>query len=92
MFGEGFWEHVVIGVSFWQHDTDSANRRNHHNKDEDWLKSELQSQFEDKFKIDFDLPFVFIDSFSQQPYNKNDRNQQVAFQVLMGFLVTIMNE
>ena len=81
MFGESFWDNVVIGVSFWKHDTASVSQRNHMHKDEGWLMSELKAQFKDKFKVEKDLPFVFIDSFSQQPWNSKDENQQYAFKV-----------
>jgi hypothetical protein len=80
MFGETFWDNVVIGVSFWKHDAYNVKQRNHMNKTESWLESELQEQFKEKFKVEKDLPFVFIDSFSQQPYNMGDQDQQVAFQ------------
>ena len=58
MFGESFWDNVVIGVSFWKHDTGSREERNYQNKSEDWLMSQLQAQFEDKFKIMKDFKAV----------------------------------
>ncbi len=38
-------------------------------------------QFKEKFDTEHDLDFVFIDSWSQQPYNMNDQDQQEAFEV-----------
>merc|ERR1712126_206667 len=41
---------------------------------------EINSQLEEKFHLKMTLKGVFIDSFSQQPWNKGDQHQQEVFQ------------
>ena len=42
--------------------------------------SEWNGFLQEKFHITFNLSAVFIDSWSQQSWNANDQDQQVAFQ------------
>ena len=80
LFGKGFWDHVTLGVSFWAFDQNSMNQRNHSGKTESWWTEEKNKQLQARFGLEKDLEAVFIDSWSQQPWNLEDQLQQVAFQ------------
>ena len=80
---------LAIGVSFWtyhQHAIIERNREREEKgktivKDEAWFKEAWTTEFKEKFELTRDLKFVFIDSWSQQPYNMDDAVQQNAFAV-----------
>ena len=80
LFGNGFWDHVTLGVSFWAYDQGSVNQRNHSGKTESWWIEEKNKQIQARFHIEKDLDAVFIDSWSQQTWNLEDQLQQIAFQ------------
>ena len=80
LFGNGFWDHVTLGVSFWKYSEDSINQRNHSGKTESWWIEEKNKQIQARFHIEKDLDAVFIDSWSQQTWNLEDQLQQIAFQ------------
>ena len=81
MFGDAFWDFTIIGVSHWAFDSNSIAERNHTGKNEEWFLAEWNKQFKDKFHMEKDLSGVFIDSWSQQPWNIEDPGQQDVFQV-----------
>ena len=81
MFGESFWDYTIIGVSHWAFDSNAIAARNHTGKNEEWFLSEWNNQFKEKFHLAKELSGVFIDSWSQQPWNIEDPSQQDAFQV-----------
>ena len=81
MFGETFWDFTIIGVSHWQYDANSVAKRNYTGKTEEWFLGQWNEQLKKKFHLEKDLQGVFIDSWSQQPWNLQDPDQQVAFQV-----------
>ena len=80
LFGEEFWLWTTIGVSHWSFSASSVAERNYTGKTEEWLLSELNRQIQERYHIDITLDGVFIDSWSQQPWNINDQDQQEAFQ------------
>merc|ERR1712212_7409 len=80
LFGEEFWLHTVIGVSHWAFDEKSVAQRNFTGKTEDKLMAEWNELLRSKFHITEELEGVFIDSYSQQPWNLPDPLQQEAFQ------------
>jgi len=80
LFGEDFWKYTMVGVSFWSYDSQSVAERNYTGNTEEKFMDEFNVLLNEKFHIDFELPGVFIDSWSQQPWNINDANQQIAFQ------------
>ena len=80
MFGKSFWDHVILGVSFWAYDQISVDIRNHSGKTESWWMDEKNKQLKARFHLKKDLDAVFIDSWSQQYWNIEDDLQQVAFQ------------
>ena len=74
IFGENWWDYLVVGVSKWHYDSDADKR----NKDcelygeesnychnEAWLVRELRMQLYDKFALSKNVSILFIDSFSQ---------------------------
>ena len=79
MFGRPFWKYVVIGVSFWPYTRNDINQRNQTGKSESWYCEEMNSQLREKFHLENDRQCVFIDSYSQQPWNLEDESQQIAF-------------
>lgn len=80
LFGEDFWRFTVIGVSHWAYDAQSVAQRNYTGDTEDKFMEEWNLLLREKFHIEVELEGVFIDSWSQQPWNLGDQNQQVAFQ------------
>ena len=66
---------MVIGVSKWKYSQEAIDDRqeacDHYGnpsencKDEDWFRREIGSQLEEKFGVNRNFTFVFIDSFSQ---------------------------
>ena len=80
LFGIGFWDHVILGVSHWKFDQGSVIERNHTGKTESWWIKEYNKQLQARFVLEKDLDVVFIDSWSQQPWNLDDELQQIAFQ------------
>ena len=79
LFGEQFWQ-FTIAVSHWPYDAQSVAQRNYTGKTEEKFMEEWNNLLHDKFHIEIDLEGVFIDSWSQQPWNKPDADQQAAFQ------------
>ena len=92
LFGEDFWLHTVIGVSHWAFDANSVAQRNFTGKTEDKLMAEWNELLRSKFHITGELEGVFIDSFSQQPWNLPDPLQQEAFQRETEKLWTFLQE
>ena len=80
---------LAIGVSFWPYHKHAIIQRSRERvekgktivKDEVWFKEAWTAEFKDKFELTRDLEFVFIDSFSQAPWNMEDALQQQAFAV-----------
>ena len=63
MFGEEFWNHVIVEITRWGHDQKSIEDRDEQNKSEtkqaqDWNKIFMS----EPFNSPHELPFVFIDS------------------------------
>ena len=79
LFGELFWKNAVIGVSHWAYDANSIAKRNYTGKTEEKFLQQWNEQIKAKFHINITLPGMFIDSFSQQPWNKQDKHQQDVF-------------
>ena len=79
LFGNGFWDHVTIGVSFWKYDMSSIMQRNHSGHTESWYIEEKNKQLQERFHLKHDLEAVFIDSWAKQDWNLDDLSQQQAF-------------
>ena len=79
LFGPGFWEHVILGVSFWHYDLNSIMGRNNSGKTESWWTDQMNAQLKEKFHLENDLQAVFIDSWAKQEWNLADALQQEAF-------------
>ena len=89
LFGELFWRHTIIGVSHWAYDAQSVAERNHLGETEEKFIARWNEQLKEKFHMEgYDLQGVFIDSWSQQPWNLEDPQQQEAFQRETGRLWT----
>jgi len=87
LFGTKMWRNTMIEMSKFPYDNKSINDRQYDcEQDPDWChdeeywKTEMNQQIEDKFHVGFDLPVVFIDSWAQKgPSNQNDPIQQEHF-------------
>lgn len=96
IFGQNWWDFVVIGVSFWAYDQGSIDGRwcdpeyPKYCKDEAWFKREITAQLNEKFHVNRNFTFVFADSWSQTPgppgYNTDDPLQQEHWQRETGIL------
>lgn len=85
IFGDQWWDFLLIGVSFWEYDLGSIRKRERRCpgkscKNENWFKSEVQMQLEKNFYQTQPFPFAFIHSFSQTKYNIDDLSQQKNWQ------------
>ena len=86
IFGDTWWDFMMVGVTKWPYDQGSIDERREmcdmygdpsdNCKNEDWLIRELTDQLVDKFNISQTLPFAFLDSFSQSGSNLDDQTQQ----------------
>ena len=79
LFGEGFWDHVVMGVSHWAYDKRSQDIRKETGKNETWWMDDMNVQLHEKFHLEQNLTAVFIDSWAKKDFNLNDPLQQEAF-------------
>ena len=79
LFGQRFWDNTIIGVSFWAYDANSIAKRKYSGQTEEVFMNQWNEKLKEKFHINKTLDGVFIDSWSQQPWNKNDTTQQDAF-------------
>jgi len=82
LFGEDFWRVTILGVSHWAYDAQSVAERNFTGKSEQGYIQETNALLHNKTHMpsDVDLQGVFIDAWSQQPWNIADENQQKAFE------------
>ena len=82
MFGQKWWDYLVIGVSFWSYSEEAiAGRECSPNypddcKDEAWFAREVNAQMHEKFGLTRNFSFVFTDSWSQTLDNIGDEVQQ----------------
>ena len=83
IFGESWWDFMMVGVSKWKFSQDAINERNltcslmpDNCRDEAWFMTEFNSQFQEKFGINKTFVFAFMDSWSQSPLGINDPVQQ----------------
>merc|ERR1719495_1402402 len=79
LFGEDFWNYTMLGVSHWKFDSASVHEREFSGRTEEKFLRDWNSLLSKKFHLNLTLPGAFIDSFSQQPWNLEDNNQQTAF-------------
>merc|ERR1711892_942394 len=93
IFGQQWWDFMVIGVSFWKFDQESIDGRAEECeyypdscKDEAWFMREINKELQEKFHIEKDFTFSFIDSWSQTKPNDEDEIQQDHFQEEAGVL------
>ena len=69
----------MLGVSHWKYDAASIKERNYTGKTEKKFVSEWNQLLSEKFHLNITLPGAFIDSYAKQPWNLDDKDQQVAF-------------
>jgi hypothetical protein len=79
LFGEAFWLNTIIGVSHWSYDQNSINERNFTGKTEEKFIGEMNELLQSKFHFEGELEGVFIDAWSQNPWNLGDQVQQDVF-------------
>jgi len=101
IFGETWWEFMMIGVTKWPFDQASINKRqddcdyfgdpsdNCHN--EEWFIREIKLQLYEKFGLQQNFTFAFMDSFSQSGPNPNDEVQQLHWLEETGKLWELAN-
>lgn len=73
LFGEGMWDYVMVAVSFWSYSEAAIAQRNmtcqatpEYCHDEAWFKNATLTEIQKKFHLEgFDIPYAFIDSWSQ---------------------------
>merc|ERR1719209_2107746 len=100
MFGQKWWDYLVIGVSFWSYSEEAiAGRECSPNypddcKDEDWFTREVNKQMQEKFGVTMNFTCLFLDSWSQTADNIGDEVQQQHWQEETGKLwnITINRE
>jgi len=90
LFGTKFWDYIVIGVTKWSYSQSAIDERQEacdqfgedseqcHN--EAWFQREVSKELLEKFGIERDLTFAFMDSFSQDATNIDDATQQEYWQ------------
>jgi len=86
IFGQHWWDYLVIGVSFWPYDQDSIDERKcfpeypEYCHDEAWFCEDRNRQLQEKFNLKKNITCVFSDSWSQTPgppgFNTEDQLQQ----------------
>ena len=86
IFGRKWWDHVIIGASFWQFNQASIDERRcypdrpHRCKDEEWFGSQISKQLLKKFHVEKNFTYIFADSWSQTAgppgLNTEDKQQQ----------------
>jgi len=86
IFGQHWWDYLVIGVSFWPYDQDSIDERKcfpeypEYCHDEAWFCEDRNRQLQEKFNVKKNITCVFTDSWSQTPgppgFNTEDQLQQ----------------
>ena len=75
IFSKKWWDHVVIGVSFWGFDEASIKKRKQ--KGEAWFRGQINSQICDKLhECNKNFTFVFADSH----FDRSDPQQQARWQ------------
>jgi len=100
MFGQQWWDYLVIGVSFWSYSEEAiAGRECSPNypddcKDEAWFTREVNKQMQEKFGVTKNFTCLFLDSWSQTADNIGDEVQQQHWQEETGKLwnITINRE
>ena len=86
IYGENWWNFMMVGVSKWRYDQESIDERQEicdyygdpsdYCKNEAWFIRELSQQFQEKFGIERNLTYAFMDSWSQAGPNLHDEVQQ----------------
>lgn len=87
MFGNGFWNNVILEATHWNYHNKSVRLRQETNPkitEKGWT-SELNALFRDTFKVNVNIPSVFIDTY----YDKSDPEENQEFkknsQLLLDF-------
>merc|ERR1719312_2328504 len=99
MFGQDWWNFLVIAVSFWPFDQDSIDERNEKCdpdypyypgscKDEAWFCEQMNYQLKNKTSSPSNMNFtcVFTDSWSQTYPHKYDPTEQEHWKIETGKL------
>jgi len=90
LFGEAWWDYMIIGVSKWSYSQAEIDKRqadcdyygdpSENCKNEAWFMREINGQLQEKFHLSENFTFAFIDSFSQSGPALNDTIQQEHYQ------------
>ena len=83
IFGNDWWDFMVIGVSKWSYKQTEIDARNETCtyypdmcQDEAWFIREFNAQFQEKFHLTKNFTFAFVDSWSQKKPDIDDPIQQ----------------
>ena len=87
IFGNEWWDFMVVGVSKWSYSQAFIDARNetctyHPDRcqDEAWFMREFNNQFQEKFGLTKNFTFAFVDSWSQTAPHTEDPLQQQHWQ------------
>ena len=81
VLGKEMWKHIILCVSKWSFDQKYIDEREINNKTpKSWITEHIR-KINEKFTIDVDLDYVFIDSWARNPETDNlsDSHQQVMY-------------
>jgi len=83
IFGQRWWDFMVVGVTKWSYSIEACweRARDCHDypddcKDEAWFERELSTQIQERFDVNRNFSYVFVDSWSQTTGNQHDEQQQ----------------
>ena len=63
LFGYGFWNHTVLGVTFWAYDEQSIKKRNMTGKTEDWWTATMNKALQDRYHLYRNLSVRFLQKY-----------------------------
>ena len=77
MFGNDFWENVILEATHWNFHEKSIQMRRSSNPPilEEWWTGQFNSLFAREYGLDFHLPSVFIDTY----YDKDNPYELTKF-------------
>ena len=89
MFGDDFWENVIIEATHWNYHDKSIEMRRSSNPPilEEWWTDQFNNLFEREYGLKFRLPSVFIDTY----YDKANEYELKKFNEATGALWNFAN-
>ena len=86
LFGNQWWDHLLVAVSFWEFDQFSIDKRERRCPgrrcvNETWFINEIQDQLATKFHLNKTFEFAFLHSYSQSSDNIDDPIRQKYWKI-----------